>query len=492
MGWMTDPNIATQQQPWESPLTRQAKFAQLKSLALNNQEGQLRLADMQRQQKDQQDAEAAWAQSGGNQEKFLQSLSDPTAVLKYSTAFAAQKKAQADQQKTQLENAAKSLDLVGQHTQAILALPPEQRAAAVPQAIQHLAQVGAMSPQDAQQTLQSAPLNDPQALEQWLTQHGQQAITAKDQIAQHLQAQEQAEKQLQDQAVRQNMEATQQNAQLTQQRMADSQKETMRHNRAEEGLGFQRERREASKKDVDQQSIEIAAQSLANGDLTRLKDIASLRGDQRLLIFNRAKQLNPNFSTGEIDRKIKMEDAFTNGKDAQNIQSFGTFLEHAGEASQIVNKYRATNLPLINTPINKLRQKFGDAAYTQYAAALEPVRKEAENFLLNGHAQMAEDKKAANSILSDDATPAQQQAALKQLGHTVKARYTEANFRYKRTMGHDLQGAISPEALAGAKQIGVDMGAGSANSGPKVGAIEDGFRFKGGDPSSPSSWEKAQ
>jgi hypothetical protein len=211
-------------------------------------------------------------------------------------------------------------------------------------------------------------------------------------------------------------------------------------------------------------AIEAAAQSIASmnpKDLTRLKDVASMRGDQRLLIFNRAKQINPDFSTAEVDRKAKMLDSFQNGKDGQNLQSFGTFLEHAGEASRVANEFRTTSIPLVNTPLNKIRDKFGDATYTRMAAALEPVRKEFEGFLLGGRALYGDDRKAAETILSESASPAQIQAALKQMGHTVKARYNEVGNRFKNGMGAKLEDVIGPlsnEAMQGAKDIGIDMG----------------------------------
>jgi hypothetical protein len=223
-------------------------------------------------------------------------------------------------------------------------------------------------------------------------------------------------------------------------------------------------------------AIEAAAQSIATmnpKDLTRLKDIASLRGDQRLLIYNRAKQINPNFSTAEVDRKAKMLDSFTNGKDGQQLQSFGTFLEHAGEASRVVNDFRTTSIPLVNTPLNKIRDKFGDARYSQMISSLEPVRKEFEGFLLGGRALYGDDRKAAETILNDASSPAQIQAALKQMGHTVKARQNEINSRFKNQMGANIEDVIGPmsdEALEGARQIGVDMSRAKPASSGRGGA----------------------
>jgi hypothetical protein len=222
-------------------------------------------------------------------------------------------------------------------------------------------------------------------------------------------------------------------------------------------------------------AIEAAAQSIATmnpKDLTRLKDVASLRGDQRLLIYNRAKQINPNFSTAEVDRKAKMLDSFTNGKDGQQLQSFGTFLEHAGEASRVTNEFRTTSIPLVNTPLNAIRSKFGDESYSRFIAALEPVRKEFEGFLLGGRALYGDDRKAAETILSDSSSPAQIQGALKQMGHTVKARQNEIGHRFKNTMGatmEDVLGPMSQEALEGSRLIGLDMGQSGGKSSAQQG-----------------------
>jgi hypothetical protein len=216
------------------------------------------------------------------------------------------------------------------------------------------------------------------------------------------------------------------------------------------------------KKGVDEQAIETAAQSLAKGDLTNLKDIASLRGDQRLLIFNRAKELNPKFSTSDIQRQIKMEDNFTNGADGKALQSFDTFLQHGGEAHDIVQAMRnsQSSVPYLNKGLNWWKQNMsGDPMYTRLLTALEPVKTEAENFMLNGHAMHVEDKKAIDTILNADASPAQLQAAIKQLGHTVEARYTAMDNRYASVRHQHLgDDKLSPEAKSGAARMGVSLG----------------------------------
>jgi hypothetical protein len=214
------------------------------------------------------------------------------------------------------------------------------------------------------------------------------------------------------------------------------------------------------------------AKSLAAGETTRIRDVMGLRaagGTGALEVFNMARKINPKFNTAEIDRKIKMESDFTTGKDGQSIQSFGTFLEHSAAANEAIDAIKATNSPLVNKPINYLKKNVsGDPNFQAFMVSLEPVRKEFEGFLLGGRALYAEDRKAAETILNDASSPSQVKAALKQMGHTAKARFDEMNYRYKRTMGKDIQDPFSPEAIQSASRIGVDLVGEKAQSSTEI------------------------
>lgn len=217
------------------------------------------------------------------------------------------------------------------------------------------------------------------------------------------------------------------------------------------------------KHDASEDAIEAAAKTLASGDLTRLKDIASMRGDQRLLIFNRAKELNPKFTPSVVDRMIKMYDEYTTGKIGDQLQSFGTFLEHAGAAKDAADNIYNSSVPLFNKPLNWWKEHAsGDPNYQAFVTALEPVRKEFEGFLLGGRALYGDDRKNAEIILNENSSPAQINAALKQMGHTVKARYNELDHRFQNTMHHSIEqtvGPLSDAAKEGADKIGVKIGA---------------------------------
>jgi hypothetical protein len=222
----------------------------------------------------------------------------------------------------------------------------------------------------------------------------------------------------------------------------------------------------ANKQTLEEKVIEQVAKDIAPMDvnsLSRLKDITSMRSDQRSLIYARAKELNPNFNTAQVDRRVKMLDNYTNGSEGKQLQSFGTFLDHAGDANHIIQEIRNGVTPkILNVGINKLEREGWGATASQITAALEPVRKEFEGFLLGGRALYGDDRKAAETILNDASTPAQIQAALKQMATTVTARYGELDSRFKNNMGTDIGTAVGPisaEAYKNAGALGIkDLG----------------------------------
>ena len=246
--------------------------------------------------------------------------------------------------------------------------------------------------------------------------------------------------------------------QVTTEEAAKRDAQTANYQRGELAIRNQEVGLAREKQNMDVGAIKRVAHDLASGVQLRLSELASLRGDQRLQIYDLAKQENPNFNPVNVDRQIKMEDYYLNGKGADHLQSFGTFLEHGGGASEAVNNIRLSSIPMINKPLNWWRSNMsGSPQYQALITSLEPVRKEFESFLLGGRALEGDDRKQAEIILSDNSSPAQIQSALKTMGHTAVSRLNEENYRYKKVSGHDLVDPFSPEAMAGAKSIGLTL-----------------------------------
>jgi len=212
----------------------------------------------------------------------------------------------------------------------------------------------------------------------------------------------------------------------------------------------------AGKTAQDQPQIESAAKSLAAGDLTALSDITSMRSDMRTKVYARAKELNPNFNTGDIKIKMGTQDEFTKGKAGDQIQSFNTFLGHAGEAATASAAYRRASSPLLNKPLNWIEKNAAnDSDYQTFITALQPVRDEYMTFLQNNHALTESDKKAGETIVSNESTPAQIEGALKQMSKTAFIRLDSLNARYKRVMHTDFPDLLSDDAKESANILGL-------------------------------------
>lgn len=201
------------------------------------------------------------------------------------------------------------------------------------------------------------------------------------------------------------------------------------------------------------------ADSLAKGDLTRLRDIASLRGDQRMRIFAKAKRINPQFNTADIDRKIKMEDYYANGKGADSLRSFDIFLQHASNAADAFNEVQNTRAAIVNRPMNWIRANMGDAPeYRRLVTALEPAAKEYMTFLLNNHALHESDRTALQAIIDGNMSPKAAVTTLREMAHVAEARIGAEGQRYRRTMGRDLaDDVLSEEAKQAASKLGVNL-----------------------------------
>jgi len=206
-------------------------------------------------------------------------------------------------------------------------------------------------------------------------------------------------------------------------------------------------------------SIDSIARDIAGGSQTRIRELVSPRDTgAKIALYERIKYYDPNFDIAGLERKIKMESDFTVGKDGQNIQSFDTFLQHASAALDAMEKAELAYSPLLNRPINWLRNNVtGNPKMQALVTSLPPVKKEFESFLLNNRALYESDRKEMDDILTGDKTPRQIIATIRQMAHTAEARLNAANSRYKNVMGEDLINPMSDDANTAMKRFGLKI-----------------------------------
>ena len=259
-------------------------------------------------------------------------------------------------------------------------------------------------------------------------------------------------------------------AAATDKRTSDALKERARESDARMAVMLKTLAVKTSDKEDSKKALEETAQSLASGDLTAIRQISSLRTGERTKLYARIKELNPQFNTAEVDRKIKMLDSFEVGKDRIAIQSFDTFLQHAGEVTETLKGIQLTDQKLLNKSINWWRKNMkGTPELARLETSLEPVGKEFESFLLNQRALYDDDRKQIKELLDQNTPLVAVMATLNQMGKTAKDRYAAMNQQYKRVMKQDIEDPFSEEAKAAAAKIGIALptGKGSTPQGAK-------------------------
>ncbi len=218
--------------------------------------------------------------------------------------------------------------------------------------------------------------------------------------------------------------------------------------------------------------IEEAAKNiLANPrDLTSLKSVASLQGDQRLKLFNALKRDNPDFNVGNIDRQVKFLDSYEDpkGRAATNRGSMNNILMHAADLSDANQEYRRSDARVLNMPIAVL-QRQGGTAWQQFATPLAVLKDEIGLYFAGGYAPTAEQGKTWDKIVNDTATPAQVEQFAKDIAHIGLRRADTHNQQFKTMMGYDDPNLITPEAKAAAEHIGMGEAVKKYGSGGTIG-----------------------
>lgn len=209
--------------------------------------------------------------------------------------------------------------------------------------------------------------------------------------------------------------------------------------------------------------IAEAAKNIVAGDVASMKDISSYKTQERTRLYNaiateaRAQGKDPNdFSPAKLNAKGKVIEDFADGKAADQLVAFNTFLGHANDAAASNESWRRSNSPLINKPLNWLAENAtNDPNFQNFQAALIPVRKEFMSFLNANRAEHEADIKEMDNVLSDTKTPAQVEVSLKKLAQSSDIRLAQLGRKYSNTIGSPYPNLISPEGQQALQRLGV-------------------------------------
>jgi len=168
--------------------------------------------------------------------------------------------------------------------------------------------------------------------------------------------------------------------------------------------------------------------------------------------------------TGETwnDRTYKQryataQDFRPEGKGGEAKTSLNTFAEHVGDANSLIATLNNTRSPLLNTPLNKMKENvLGSPQFVQYQVAIGAAAENYINFLLNNKAKHQSDDELVAKLESTNTSPAMAQGMMRQMATTIALRAREFNKTYKDVMKTDIPGLLDADTKQILSSFGVD------------------------------------
>jgi len=191
------------------------------------------------------------------------------------------------------------------------------------------------------------------------------------------------------------------------------------------------------------------------------------------------------------EQRAQIRSAFTTGKDGTNIGSLNTATVHLADYLEAAKAMKNGTFTPGNELYNKISSIMGRPAPTDLATFSNIVSGEMAN-ALKGTAtdiEIHNIKQTMQNSSSPDQFLANGVASLKAMYQKLNT-YSE---RYKQQIPNDTWSPVLPSARSVFQQY--DIGGHEQNmlqtpSAPKLGTVEGGYVFLGGDPSNPKSWKK--
>jgi hypothetical protein len=271
------------------------------------------------------------------------------------------------------------------------------------------------------------------------------------------------------------------------------QAETARANKVKEfhaGLSLAETKRHHAALEGDPQMIEDTAQAIATGKLAPLSGFALARPSAQN-IMARVVQINPDFDPTQFQTRQKAEKDFATGKQGNTVRSFNVALAHLDTLDQLSDALNNKDMQLINKIGNTWTQQTGGAAPTNFEAAKKIVADEIVKAIVGSGGGVG-DREAAAKTVDAANSPAQLKGVIKTYKELMRGQIGGLRQQYESTTGKtDFDTKyLSESGRQTAHTPAAQPAKPSDRLAPAKGAVQDGYRFKGGDPAKPENWEK--
>jgi hypothetical protein len=221
-----------------------------------------------------------------------------------------------------------------------------------------------------------------------------------------------------------------------------------------------------------------------------------------------ASLVDPTFSMTEFPKRVaQMKNYSAGGKQFQEIQAINTVAGHLDNLSKSADDLNNTRFPWWNTVANTALQATGDPRVDKFNTDKQAVTNELSKAYRGGHVTEG-DVREWQSNISAAKSPEQLKSVIGEMNELLNSKRQALEDGYKSSMGKaplpeefssvskragevfnrvaDWSHGVKTEKPAAAA---TPSGSPAMPGPPKVGDIQQGYRFKGGNPADPHSWE---
>jgi hypothetical protein len=217
-------------------------------------------------------------------------------------------------------------------------------------------------------------------------------------------------------------------------------------------------------------------------------------------VMEQVFKTNPSYNATEYEARSRAVAAFSTGKQGQAVNSFNVAVYHLDTLSKLADALANGDARGINRLSNEISAQTGSSAVTNFNAAKQVVADELNKAILGSGGGEGE-RQDTDAKINAASSPAQLKGIIDTYKQLMVGQLVGLRQQYQVDTGlNDFDTKLSPQTLSILKsegspsqpsaQSGGPSPTGATPQAPAIGTVQQGYRYKGGDPSQPSSWVK--